>query len=34
MAFHPTTDTDSYPTHIQHNLHQYKTNHEYSKRCI
>ncbi len=34
MPFHLNTDTLSYPTCIQHNLHQYKTKHEYAKRCI
>ncbi len=34
MPFHPNTDTHSYPTRIQYNLHQYKIKHEYAKRCI
>ncbi len=34
MPFHPNTDTHSYPTHIQHNLHQYKTKHEYAKQYL
>ncbi len=34
MPFHPNTDTQSYPTRIQHNLHQHKTKHEYAKQCI
>lgn len=34
MPFHPNTDTHSYPTNIQHNLHQYKTKYEYAKQCM
>ncbi len=34
LPFHPNTETHNHATHIQHNIHEAKTNHTFAKNCV